>query len=188
MPAPRTRRRTTPAMQASVGRGSPVAGYRGRTLHLEPDSTATIPATPATAGAVTDARPAVIRTIDLTKIYTGSVKAVDTLNLTVFQGEIFGLLGPNGAGKTTTASMLTTRTIPTHGQAFVGDINVVAHPAIAKQLIGWCRRPTPSIARSRSGRTSIFTAVSSVWERTPRARRPTRCWRDSGSRSAPRRR
>jgi len=98
--------------------------------------TATIPATPATAGAVTDARPAVIRTIDLTKIYTGSVKAVDTLNLTVFQGEIFGLLGPNGAGKTTTASMLTTRTIPTHGQAFVGDINVVAHPAIAKQLIG----------------------------------------------------
>ena len=79
---------------------------------------------------------AVIRTVDLTKIYSGTVRAVDTLNLTVFQGEIFGLLGPNGAGKTTTASMLTTRTIPTHGQAFVGGVDVVAHPAIAKQLIG----------------------------------------------------
>ena len=64
------------------------------------------------------------------------MRAVDTLNLTVYQGEIFGLLGPNGAGKTTTASMLTTRTIPTHGQAFVGDVDVVQHPAVAKQLIG----------------------------------------------------
>jgi ABC-2 type transport system ATP-binding protein len=32
--------------------------------------------------------------------------------------------------------MLTTRTIPTRGQAFVGDVDVVAHPAVAKQLIG----------------------------------------------------
>ena len=81
-------------------------------------------------------RPAIIRTVGLTKIYTGTVRAVDSLDLTVYQGEIFGLLGPNGAGKTTTASMLTTRTIPTHGQAYVGDVDVVAHPAIAKQLIG----------------------------------------------------
>jgi ABC-2 type transport system ATP-binding protein len=98
--------------------------------------TATLPAEPVTIAPVADARMPVIRTIDLTKIYTGTVRAVDTLNLTVFQGEIFGLLGPNGAGKTTTASMLTTRTIPTHGQAFIGDVDVVRHPAIAKQLIG----------------------------------------------------
>jgi ABC-2 type transport system ATP-binding protein len=98
--------------------------------------TATLPADPVTIAPVADTRVPVIRTIDLTKIYTGTVRAVDTLNLTVFQGEIFGLLGPNGAGKTTTASMLTTRTIPTHGQAFIGDVDVVRHPAIAKQLIG----------------------------------------------------
>src|SRR3954452_174439 len=58
------------------------------------------------------------------------------MNLTVFQGEIFGLLGPNGAGKTTTASMLTTRVIPTSGRALVGGIDVVRQPAVAKQLIG----------------------------------------------------
>ena len=79
---------------------------------------------------------AVIQTVDLTKIYTGYVKAVDGLNLTVKRGEIFGLLGPNGAGKTTTAGMLTTRVMPTSGQALVGGIDVVRYPAIAKQLIG----------------------------------------------------
>ena len=78
----------------------------------------------------------VIETNDLTKVYPGGVKAVDGLNLKVCEGEIFGLLGPNGAGKTTTASMLTTRVIPTAGRALVNGIDVVAHPAVAKQLIG----------------------------------------------------
>jgi ABC-2 type transport system ATP-binding protein len=79
----------------------------------------------------------IIRTIDLTKVYPGTdFKAVDSLNLTVGAGEIFGLLGPNGAGKTTTAGMLTTRVIPTDGQAFVAGIDVVAHPALTKQVIG----------------------------------------------------
>ena len=78
----------------------------------------------------------VIRTVDLTKVYPGDVKAVDRLNLTVRRGEIFGLLGPNGAGKTTTAGMLTTRVVPTSGRAYVGGIDVWAHPAKAKRLIG----------------------------------------------------
>ena len=79
---------------------------------------------------------AVIETIDLTKVYPGGITAVDGMNLTVALGEIFGLLGPNGAGKTTTASMLTTRVIPTSGRALVAGIDVVRHPAVAKQLIG----------------------------------------------------
>jgi ABC-2 type transport system ATP-binding protein len=80
---------------------------------------------------------AVIRTSGLTKVYAGAdFKAVDGLDLAVFAGEIFGLLGPNGAGKTTTAGMLTTRVVPTAGSAFVGGIDVIAHPALAKQLLG----------------------------------------------------
>jgi ABC-2 type transport system ATP-binding protein len=79
----------------------------------------------------------VIRTEKLTKIYPGTdFKAVDGLDLDVLAGEIFGLLGPNGAGKTTTAGMLTTRVIPTSGSAWVGGVDVVARPALAKQLIG----------------------------------------------------
>jgi ABC-2 type transport system ATP-binding protein len=79
----------------------------------------------------------IIRTSQLTKVYPGTdFAAVDRLDLTVHPGEIFGLLGPNGAGKTTTAGMLTTRVVPTSGEAHVGGIDVVAHPARAKQLIG----------------------------------------------------
>jgi len=80
---------------------------------------------------------AIIRTTRLTKVYPGAdFRAVDALDLSVSAGEIFGLLGPNGAGKTTTAGMLTTRVVPSSGQAVVGGIDVVAHPALAKQIIG----------------------------------------------------
>jgi len=78
----------------------------------------------------------VIETSGLTKVYTGGLKAVDGLDLSVNEGEIFGLLGPNGAGKTTTVGMLTTRVIPTEGWARVRGVDVVAQPTIAKQLIG----------------------------------------------------
>ncbi len=99
-------------------------------------------ALPARPGDEANGRPEgagreIIRTVELTKVYAGTdFAAVDRLNLAVHAGEIFGLLGPNGAGKTTTAGMLTTRVIPTSGEAYVGAIDVVAHPALAKQLIG----------------------------------------------------
>ncbi len=79
----------------------------------------------------------VIRTENLTKMYPGmDLPAVDALNLLVHQGEIFGLLGPNGAGKTTTAGILTTRVVPTSGNAFVAGIDVRKHPALVKQVSG----------------------------------------------------
>ena len=79
----------------------------------------------------------IIRTQDLTKRYPGmDVPALDSLNLHVIQGEIFGLLGPNGAGKTTTAGVLTTRVVPTSGTAFVAGIDVRKHPALVKQVSG----------------------------------------------------
>jgi ABC-2 type transport system ATP-binding protein len=80
---------------------------------------------------------AIIRTKGLSKRYSGAdFLAVDRLDLNIRAGEIFGLLGPNGAGKTTTAGMLTTRIVPTAGQAYVGAVDVISHPALAKQLIG----------------------------------------------------
>ena len=92
----------------------------------------------APGGPVPDEVPdEVIHTESLTKRYPGmDVPAVDGLDLSVRHGEIFGLLGPNGAGKTTTAGMLTTRVVPTSGTAVVGGVDVVAHPALAKQAIG----------------------------------------------------
>ena len=97
----------------------------------------THPRRPGDAHEAAAASDQVIRTVALKKVYPGAdFAAVDGLDLGVHGGEIFGLLGPNGAGKTTTAGMLTTRVIPTSGSAYVGAIDVVAQPALAKQLIG----------------------------------------------------
>jgi ABC-2 type transport system ATP-binding protein len=90
----------------------------------------------AVSGPADEAAP-IIKTVDLVKTYPGTdFRAVDGLNLQVSMGEVYGLLGPNGAGKTTTVGVLTTRVIPSGGQAFVGGIDVVAHPTLAKQMIG----------------------------------------------------
>ncbi len=98
-------------------------------------STAAVPE--GGTGAALAPAESVIHTEDLTKVYPGTdFAAVDHLNLDVRAGEIFGLLGPNGAGKTTTAGMLTTRVVPTSGRAFLGGVDIAAHPALAKQLSG----------------------------------------------------
>ncbi|SER21719.1 ABC transporter ATP-binding protein [Natrinema salaciae] len=62
---------------------------------------------------------AAIQTNGLTKRYGESVLAVDDLDLTVENGEIFGFLGPNGAGKSTTINMLLDFVRPTEGTATV---------------------------------------------------------------------
>lgn len=56
---------------------------------------------------------------------TRKTVAVDHINFTVREGELFGLLGPNGAGKTTTIKMLTTLLTPTEGDAYVHGWHVV---------------------------------------------------------------
>src|SRR5271170_7820405 len=98
--------------------------------------TTTTTATPLDGAVPGDGTP-IIETVGLTKTYSGTdFRAVDGINLQVGSGEVFGLLGPNGAGKTTTIGVLTTRVIPTGGQALIGGIDVVQHPTLVKQLIG----------------------------------------------------
>ncbi len=70
--------------------------------------------------------------------------ALDTLDLTVHEGELFGLLGPNGAGKSTTIGILTTRIIPTAGTARVAGYDVVSESDRVRQQIGVVpQRPNP---------------------------------------------
>ena len=66
----------------------------------------------------------------------GDVVAVDGIDLTVAQGEIFGFLGPNGAGKSTTVRMLTTLLRPTAGRAWVAGHDVVAEADAVRRSIG----------------------------------------------------
>ncbi len=67
----------------------------------------------------------------------GSKKAVDALNLTIKDGEIFGFLGPNGAGKTTTIKMLVGLLEPSGGGVFLNGLNVRKNPLEAKQKLSY---------------------------------------------------
>ena len=64
------------------------------------------------------------------------VLAVQGIDLTVAEGEIYGFLGPNGAGKTTTVRMLTTLLLPTGGRATVAGHDVVAEARTVRASIG----------------------------------------------------
>jgi ABC-2 type transport system ATP-binding protein len=72
----------------------------------------------------------------LTKTF-GNHTAVDSLNLTVEEGEIFGLVGPDGAGKTTTMRLLTSIMEPTSGEAWVAGRHVVKEAEAVKENIGY---------------------------------------------------
>jgi ABC-2 type transport system ATP-binding protein len=76
-----------------------------------------------------------IETRALRKVYR-DVTAVDGLDLTVAEGELFALLGVNGAGKTTTIKMLTCLTPPTAGDALICGKSVTRETSAVKQLVG----------------------------------------------------
>ncbi len=77
-----------------------------------------------------------IKTESLTKVYDG-VKAVDSLDLKVEKGEVFGFIGPNGAGKTTTIGMMVGLIEPSAGKCFVKDVDVTRNPMEAKRVTGY---------------------------------------------------
>ena len=77
-----------------------------------------------------------IETIDLTKKY-GDFCALESLNLKLEQGDLFGFIGPNGAGKTTTIRILSTLLAPTWGEAYVCGHSIYTHPREIRRCIGY---------------------------------------------------
>ncbi len=80
----------------------------------------------------------IIRTEGLSKYYGKSkeIRAVDRLNLEVYEGETFGLLGPNGAGKTTAIRLLNCIIKPTGGTATVNGHDILKEDMEVKRITG----------------------------------------------------
>ena len=97
---------------------------------------------------------AVVETLSLTKRYRDLV-AVNDLNLSVEEGEIFGFLGPNGAGKTTTILMLLGLTEPASGQAKVCGFDPTHRPLEVKKRVGYLPE-NPGFYDDLSGRENLF--------------------------------
>ena len=90
----------------------------------------------------------------LTKRY-GPITAVDGLDLTVRQGELFALLGVNGAGKTTTIKMLSCLTRPDGGDARLLGRSVVTDTAAVKNCIGVSPQET-AVAPNLTARENLL--------------------------------
>ena len=73
---------------------------------------------------------------NLTKRF-GSFTAVNSINLTVPRGELFGFLGPNGAGKTTSLRMIAGILQPTAGTVTIGGVDINTDPTAAKSRLGF---------------------------------------------------
>src|SRR5689334_24569506 len=78
----------------------------------------------------------VIEARGLLKLY-GSTRAVDSIDISIRKGEIFGLLGPNGAGKTTTILMMLGLTETSGGSVDVLGFNPVRQPLEVKRRVGY---------------------------------------------------
>ena len=78
-----------------------------------------------------------LQAIDLTKRYEDNNLALDALNLSIQEGEIFCLLGANGAGKTTTINLFLNFIEPTSGEALINGIDVNKDPLEAKKYVSY---------------------------------------------------
>lgn len=95
----------------------------------------------------------IIETKNLSKHY-GSKVAVNSLDLTIPKGEIFGLLGPNGAGKTTTILMLLGLTEPTKGTATILGLDCARNPIEVKSKVGYLP-DNPGFYTDMTGRENL---------------------------------
>ena len=77
-----------------------------------------------------------IRTHDLTKKY-GEMFAIQSIELDLEEGDLFGFIGPNGAGKTTTMRIIATLLNPTWGEAYVCGNSIYTQPKEIRRLVGY---------------------------------------------------
>jgi ABC-2 type transport system ATP-binding protein len=78
-----------------------------------------------------------IKLENISKSYVKGKKSVDSLNLEIKDGEIFGFLGPNGAGKTTTIKMITGILNADEGRILLDDKDIKKESISAKKTIGF---------------------------------------------------
>ena len=80
--------------------------------------------------------PEAITTDGLTKFY-GETRGIESLDLRVEWGEVFGFLGPNGAGKTTTIRLQLDLIRPTRGRAVIAGLDAQSDSVAVRRLSGY---------------------------------------------------
>jgi len=113
---------------------------------------------------VTD-EPGRIEVSGLTKVFGGTVKAVDGLSFTVEPGSVTGFLGPNGAGKTTTLRCLLGLVAPTAGGATIGGRRYVHLGAPTREVGALLEASSFHPARSGRNHLRVYAAAGQIPDR-----------------------
>ena len=77
-----------------------------------------------------------IKCVDLTKKY-GDLFAINSIDLELQKGDLFGFIGPNGAGKTTTMRIISTLLQPSWGEAYIDGNSIYTNPKEIRRLVGY---------------------------------------------------
>ncbi len=109
--------------------------------------------------------PGRIEVSGLTKVFGGTVKAVDDLSFTVEPGSVTGFLGPNGAGKTTTLRCLLGLVAPTAGRATIGGRRYVHLDAPTSEVGALLEASSFHPARSGRNHLRVYAAAGRVPDR-----------------------
>ena len=110
-----------------------------------------------------------IKLENISKSYVKGKKSVDSLNLEIKDGEIFGFLGPNGAGKTTTIKMITGILNADEGRILVDDKDIKKESISAKKTIGFVP-DTPDIFLKLKG-IEYLNFMGDIYEVTKEIRK-----------------
>src|SRR5262249_44821639 len=134
---------------------------------------------------------AVIQTRNLTKIYRDfwgrkKVRALNSLNLEVYKGEVFGLLGPNGSGKTTTLKLLLGLLFPTDGEVTI--LGRSASDVTKNERIGYLPEESYLARFLNAGETLDFCGRLFNMAAATRRERPRKLIEQVGLKGARRRR
>ena len=86
---------------------------------------------------------------------SGTTTALDNVNLSVREGEVFGLLGPNGAGKTTLIKILSTLTTPDSGEVLVYGVDVAKRPRVVMRKLQTVLSQSAGFELRLSGRRNL---------------------------------
>ncbi|BCS90891.1 MAG: putative ABC transporter ATP-binding protein [Candidatus Micrarchaeota archaeon] len=102
----------------------------------------------------------------------GDFVALNNINLTIKEGELFGILGPNGAGKTTTINIIATLTKPTEGRVIVNGYDVVKNPEGVKKTINVMTQETivePDLTARQN--LDLFARLYGITDKAERERK-----------------
>ena len=106
--------------------------------------------------------PVVVRTEHLTKKF-GSFTAVDDINMSIEEGEVYGFLGPNGAGKTTSFYMIVGLVPATEGEVFLDGADITEVPMYKRARMGIGYLPQePSVFRKLTVRQNILAVAENL--------------------------